>query len=99
MPAPESDTTLATDRTALAWQRVAIASVAVAIVIVRQGIVYGLLGLAIPLAVLLLAAATLEWSLSVSERLSSSPRNRQVAALTGLIMTLAGGATVLAIAG
>jgi uncharacterized membrane protein YidH (DUF202 family) len=99
MPAPESDSTLATDRTALAWQRVAIASVAVAIVVVRQGIVSGLLGLAIPLAVLLLAAAALEWSLSVSGRMSSALRHRQIAALTGLIMTLAVGATVLAIAG
>jgi hypothetical protein len=74
-----------------------VSSLAVAVVVVRQGIVHGLLGLAIPLALLLLAGAGLEWRISTG--LSPSPRHRQIVALTALHMTLAGGATVLAIAG
>jgi hypothetical protein len=76
---------------------VAVASVAVAVVIVRQGIVHGLLGLAIPLAVLLLAGAAIEWRLST--RFSPALHHRQIAALTALIVTVATGAVVLAVAG
>ena len=57
----EWDAGVASERTVLAWERTAIASLAVAVLVVRAGIVLGLLGVAIPVAGLLAAAAVAEW--------------------------------------
>jgi putative membrane protein len=54
----------ASERTALAWDRTAIASVAVAVLVLRAGIVEGLLGLAIPIAAVLVIAGAAEWLFS-----------------------------------
>jgi uncharacterized membrane protein YidH (DUF202 family) len=55
----------ASERTVLSWQRTAIASLAVAAFALRAGIVDGLLGLAIPIAVLMTIAAAAEWLFSL----------------------------------
>jgi uncharacterized membrane protein len=97
MSPTEPDPSLATDRTALAWQRMAVASAAVAAVVVRQGIVHGLLGVALALAVVLLVAAAVQ--LRFASRLTAVLHAPQIAALTALILFVAAGAAVLAVAG
>jgi hypothetical protein len=74
----------------------AIATLAVAAIVIRQGIVSGPLGLAIPLAASLIAAAALQWRLSA--RLRPAPHYRQVGALAALTVVVAAAAIVLAIA-
>jgi len=59
------DQGVASERTVLAWERTAIASLAVAALVVRAGIVYLLLGLAIPIAALLVLASIGEWRFSL----------------------------------
>ena len=54
----------ASERTVLAWERTAIASIAVAALVLRAGIVEGLLGLAIPIAALLVLVGAAEWLFS-----------------------------------
>ncbi len=61
---PEWDEGVASERTVLAWERTAVASAAVAALILRAGIVEHLLGVAIPVATLLLAAGAAEWLFS-----------------------------------
>jgi uncharacterized membrane protein YidH (DUF202 family) len=60
----EWDEGVASERTVLAWERTAIASIAVAALVLRAGIVEGLLGLAIPIATLLVLAGAAEWLFS-----------------------------------
>jgi uncharacterized membrane protein YidH (DUF202 family) len=60
----EWDEGVASERTVLAWERTAIASIAVAALVVRAGVVEGLLGLAIPLAAVLVVAGGAEWLFS-----------------------------------
>jgi uncharacterized membrane protein YidH (DUF202 family) len=60
----EWDEGVASERTVLAWERSAIASIAVAALVVRAGVVEGQLGLAIPIAALLVLAGTAEWLFS-----------------------------------
>jgi len=55
----------ASERTVLAWERSAIASVAVAALVLRGGIVDGLLGVAIPVAALLVLCGAAEWLFSL----------------------------------
>ena len=55
----------ASERTVLAWERTAVASLAVAALVVRAGIVYSLLGLAIPVAAVLVLAGVGEWVFSL----------------------------------
>jgi uncharacterized membrane protein YidH (DUF202 family) len=89
----DPDEGLATDRTALAWERMAIASVAVAAIVIRQGVVIGPLGLAIPLAGMLVLAALLEWRLSA--RFGPAHHYRSIRALAVLTVILSTGAAVL----
>jgi uncharacterized membrane protein YidH (DUF202 family) len=51
----------ASERTVLSWQRTATSSIAVAALALRSGIVDGLLGLAIPIAVLMTLAGAAAW--------------------------------------
>jgi uncharacterized membrane protein YidH (DUF202 family) len=54
----------ASERTVLSWQRTAISSIAVAALALRSGIEDGLLGLAIPIAVLMTLAGGAGWLFS-----------------------------------
>jgi hypothetical protein len=79
----------------LAWQRTAIASVAVAALVVRAGIIERLLGLAIPIAALILLAAGAEWLIS---RRSSAEHDRPFqdgAVLHGSVFVLIGTVTLI----
>jgi hypothetical protein len=93
----DRDEGFATDRTALAWERMAIATLAIAAIVIRQGIVNGPLGLATPLAAILIGAALLQWRLSAS--LGPAHHYRQIGALAALTMLVAAAAFVIAIAG
>jgi hypothetical protein len=80
-------------RTLLSWQRTAMATAVVAGLVVRAGIVEGLLGLAVPAAVLLMLGAATEWlySLRISSRsepdLADTAASPERAALTVAAVT------------
>ena len=61
---PDWDDGVASERTVLAWERMAIASVAVAALVLRAGIVAHELGLAIPVTMVMMLAALVEWRFS-----------------------------------
>jgi hypothetical protein len=83
----------------LAWERTAIASLAVAALVVRAGIVYSLLGLAIPIAAVLVLAGTGEWlfSLRIYAEHERAGEDGAVAHERGLAVPV--GITVIAAAG
>jgi uncharacterized membrane protein YidH (DUF202 family) len=95
----------ASERTVLAWQRTAISSIAVAALALRSGIVDGLLGRAIPIAVLMTLAGAAEWLFSVRlHRDHDRPfahgavlHERALLAVTGAILIAAAGSAVLAL--
>ncbi len=60
----EWDDGVASERTVLSWERTAISSIVVGMLVLRAGILDGPLGLALPVAALLLAAAGWEWQFS-----------------------------------
>jgi uncharacterized membrane protein YidH (DUF202 family) len=94
-PSPEWDEGFASGRTSLAWQRTAIASIAVAALVLRAGIIERLLGLAIPIATLVLLAAVAEWLFS---RRSSAEHDRPFQAGTvvhGSVFVLVGTVTLI----
>jgi uncharacterized membrane protein YidH (DUF202 family) len=101
------DEARASERTVLAWERTAIASVAVAALVVRTGAVDGLLGLAIPIAALLVLAAVVEWFFS--QRIyrehdrpyshGAIAHDRAVVILGAVTLITAAGSAVLALAG
>ena len=98
------DEGVASERTGLAWERTAIASLAVAALVVRAGVVEGLLGLAIPVATLLVAAATVESLFSHRIYVVGHPARapelhpRAILALAAVTLTVAGVAVALALA-
>jgi uncharacterized membrane protein YidH (DUF202 family) len=103
----EWDEGVASERTVLAWERTAIASLAVAALVVRAGVVYSLLGLAIPLAAMLVLASIGEWRFSVriysehAQALEEGPVAHQRVLVVILVVTVvaAAGSATLAIAG
>jgi uncharacterized membrane protein YidH (DUF202 family) len=92
---PDWDQGFASGRTSLAWQRTAIASAAVAALVVRAGIIERLLGLAIPIAALILLAAVAEWLFS--RRISAEHERpfQDGAVLHGSVFVLLGAVTLL----
>lgn len=100
------DEGVASERTVLAWERTAISSLAVAALVLRAGIVSGPLGLAIPLAVLLVLAAAGEWLFS--RRLHAQHdrpyrhgavlHDREIVALASVTVVAAAGSAWLALA-
>jgi len=95
----------ASERTLLAWERTAIASLAVAALVLRAGIVYSLLGLAIPVAALLVLASVGEWVFSlrtyadhehVGEK-GAVAHERVHAVLVGITLIAAAGSAALSI--
>ena len=103
----EWDEGVASERTVLAWERTAIASVAVAALVLRAGIVEGLLGLAIPIAALLVFAGGAEWLFSrriYAEHDRPYARgavlhDRSILALGAVTLIAAAASAALAIAG
>lgn len=95
----------ASERTVLAWERTAIGSLAVAALVVRAGIVYSLLGIAIPIAAVLVLAGVGEWLFSLRiyaehERVGepgAAAHERALAALVGVTLIAAAGSAALAI--
>ena len=89
----------------LAWERTAIGSLAVAALVVRAGIVYSLLGIAIPIAGLLVLASVGEWLFGLRvyaehERLGehgAAAHERALATLLGVTLIAAVGSAALAI--
>jgi uncharacterized membrane protein YidH (DUF202 family) len=103
----ERDEGGASERTVLAWERTAIASLALAALVVRAGIVYRLLGLAVPLAALLVLAGVGEWLFSVriyaerADAFEHGPVAHERALSVLLVVTViaAAGSAALAIGG
>jgi uncharacterized membrane protein YidH (DUF202 family) len=101
----EWDDGVASERTVLAWERTAIASLTVAAVTVRAGAVAGLLGIAIPIAALLVLVGAVEWQFS--RRIyaqhdrplaQGAPlHGRAVATIAAVTLIAAAGSAVLAI--
>jgi uncharacterized membrane protein YidH (DUF202 family) len=104
---PDWNAGAASERTVLAWERTAIASLALAALVVRAGIVYSLLGLAIPLATLLVLAGVGEWLFSLriySEHADASEEGplaheRALAVLLAVTVIASAGSAALAMAG
>jgi hypothetical protein len=91
----------------LAWERTAIASLTVAALVVRAGIVYSLLGLAIPIAALLVLAGGGEWLFSLRIRAQHeraheeglAAHKRALAAVLAITLVVAAGSVALALNG
>ena len=99
MSARTSDRGLASERTVLAWERSAISSIAVAALVLRDGIVRGPLGLAVPVAALLLVAALFEWHFSVRLHLEHDRSFERGAILHDRAIGFLGIVTTIAAAG
>jgi uncharacterized membrane protein YidH (DUF202 family) len=89
----------ASERTVLAWERTAIASAAVAALVVRAGIVEGLLGLAIPIAALLVIAGAVEWLFSRHIYVEHDRPYAHGAVLHDRAVVMIGAVTLIAAAG